>query len=300
MTATNTNDAETRGQPGITRTRVLVLERVFTLIDLFEDGKAHGVTELSRKTEIHPATVQRLLAVLAARGYLRQDTSSAQYFLGPRLIQLGAAAARSMDVSWAAKPELQKLVDICGETAHLLVQDGTEGLYLDKVESQARFRMPSQVGHRIALHATAVGKAILAYKPQDEVNRVAQASGLPRYTDRTITNLIDLRRELDEVRLRGYSVSNEEIEVGLRCIGAPIFDAIGQVVAAISLAGPAGRLSPALDAEYGAHVREAALHISERLGYHLEMHAAERPVPASAPETVSTPDPDQESLDEGE
>jgi DNA-binding IclR family transcriptional regulator len=278
-----TDARQPRLRPAIARSRVRVLERAFALLDRFEDGEPHGVTELSHETGIHPATVHRMLATLAERAYLRQEPSDSRYVLGLRLVQLGTAAARSMDVLWAAKPELEKLVDICGETAHLLVQVGTEGLYLDKVESSRHFRMPSQVGRRIALHATAVGKAILAFLPGSEVDRIARETGLPRYTDRTISNLIELRRELESIRQRGYSIDDEEIEVGLRCIGAPTFDAMGQVVAAISLAGPAARLAPGRDDEHGRLVRQAALEISERLGYRLEMHAAERPVPDSAP-----------------
>jgi IclR family acetate operon transcriptional repressor len=250
-----------------------------TLLDEFEDGKAHGVSDLGRQLGMHPATVHRMLAAMAERGYLRQESSQSQYLLGPRLIQLGVAASDAMDLSASAKSELESLVRMVGETAHLLVRHGAAGLYLDKVESPRPFRMPSQVGRRTELHSTAVGKAILAFLPIDEVDRIATASGLPRFTNRTITTRIGLRRVLVQVRQTGYAVDDEETEVGLRCVGAPIFDAAGQVIAGISIAGPAARVSPDRDAEHGQYVRAAALAISERLGYRLEMHAAERPVP---------------------
>ncbi len=167
-------------------------------------------------------------------------------------------------------------MDTTRETVHLMVLDGETGLYVDRVESPQRVRVASSVGQRELLHGSAVGKAILAHLAPDRLDAIL-ARGLPRMTVRTITDPGRLRRHLAMVARRGFALDNEEGEPGIRCVGAPIFDHRGQVVASVSVAGPAYRLSLARLGSWAAPTRDAAAAISAALGY---SPAASPPRPA--------------------
>jgi DNA-binding IclR family transcriptional regulator len=190
-----------------------------------------------------------------------------QYRLGTKLIELAGRALEAMSVARVAKPQLEDLVATTGETAHLMVFDANEGLYVEKVESPRSFRMPSQVGRRIPLHCTGVGKALLAYLPPEDVERVIAERGLPALSPNTITTPRALAKELATIRDRGYAVDAEEIELGLRCIAAPVFDHTGSVAASISIAGPSARVTPSREAELALRVMAAAAEISRQLGH---------------------------------
>jgi DNA-binding IclR family transcriptional regulator len=159
------------------------------------------------------------------------------------------------------------------ETVNLAVLEGDQIVYVEILESPRTFRMCSRVGSREMPHSTALGKAILAFLPQQEVERILQNTGLPRYTANTIGSRSSLRDELAITRQRGYSIDNGENEEGARCVGAPIFDHRGDVVAAISISGPAVRSSAEEIEGMGTALLEASLHISQRIGYSTQGHA---------------------------
>lgn len=247
--------------------RVQVLERAMSLLDAFvPERPERGVSELARTLGLHRATVHRILSVLERLGCVEQLPESGRYRLGMKLIELGSRASAGLTLPTVAKPELEHLVRMTGETSHLMVVDGAEGLYLEKVESTRPFRMPSQVGRRLPLHCTGVGKALLAFLPEQEASRILRERGLPRFTENTITSTAALQRELARIRHRGYAVDREEAERGLRCVGAPIVGRDGTAVAAISIAGPAVRVGPKSEARFARLVLAAAQRISRRLG----------------------------------
>lgn len=248
--------------------KVQVLERAFGLLDCFtRERPVRGISELSREMTLHKATVHRLLSVLERWGYVRQIPETGRYRLGAKLVELGSRAVDSVGLAHVAKPILERLAAETGETAHLMVLDGTEGLYLEKVESVRPFRMPSQVGRRIPLHCTGVGKALLAHLPEKAVEEIIKVRGLPRFTKNTISTMAGLRREFEDVRRRGYAVDREEAELGLRCVAAPVFDGDGRIVASISIAGPDVRVAEEKTERLGKVVSAAAHEISEELGY---------------------------------
>ncbi len=152
------------------------------------------------------------------------------------------------------------------ETVHLMVLDGDTGIYVDRVESSQRIRVASSLGERESLHGSAVGKAILAYLPAEAFARIT-ARGFERRTPRTIVDPEALKAHLRGVVVRGFAIDNEEVEPGVRCVGAPILDHRGQAIASISVAGPAHRLPIARLIEWGPRVRQAALSISAALGF---------------------------------
>jgi DNA-binding IclR family transcriptional regulator len=248
--------------------KVQVLERAISLLEAFTpEHPERGVSELSREVSLNKATAHRILSVLEARGYVRQMPESGRYRLGAKLMELGSRAIAGIGLTDVSKPILHRLAAQTGETAHLMILDGVTGLYLEKVESLRGFRMPSQVGRRMHLHCTAVGKALLAYMPSQHVDEILADAGLPRMTTNTITSRAALKRELAQIRSLGYSVDREEAELGLRCVGAPVFDGSGSVIASLSIAGPAVRVTPQNELALAALVAGAAGQVSAELGY---------------------------------
>ncbi len=249
---------------------IRLLDRVVAILDCFQNDKSPlGVTELSKKLGLHKSTVHRLLESLTSYRLITQDAESEKYSLGLKLFELGSRAVSGFDVHEKSKAVLEQLVSETGETAHLCILDGEHVLYLEKFESAKTLRIPSRVGLRNPAYCTAVGKALLAYLP-DEPDRLFKGKALKRYTENTITDLAKLRQELALVRERGYSFDNEEIEAGLRCVGAPVRDYTGRAIAAISIAGPSFRITPGNIPSLSESVRKAANSLSEQMGYRAE------------------------------
>jgi IclR family acetate operon transcriptional repressor len=219
------------------------VERALELLEALADpGEPRGVSELRRATGLPLATVHRLLATMAARGYVRQDTATRKYTLGSHLIRLGEAASRQF--SRFSHPYLAELMEVSGETANLAVFEGGQVAYVAQVPSRHhRVRMFTEVGRRVLPHTSGVGKVVLAFRPRGEVEALLARTGLPRRTPRTITELDRFLAELDTVARQGYAIDSGEEEVGVRCLAVPVFR-IGDSVAAMSVSAPEGRLEP--------------------------------------------------------
>ena len=199
-----------------------------------------GVSELARRLGIGKSTVQRILATLAADGFVER-TPDDRYRLSIKLYELGQQVAASNELREQAHPVLERLRNESGETAHLAVLSGTDVVYLDRLESPHMLHLMTRIGRRRAAHATSSGKCLLAFGPPSALAAVL-AGGLPRLGPRTITSPTLLRRTLTDVRRRGYAVSVEESAPGVVSVAAPIFDVTGACVAAMSVAGPISRI----------------------------------------------------------
>lgn len=244
-----------------------VVDRVIDILEVFPRlGPELGVSDVARALGLKKATAHRLLAALRHRGFVTQDPASRQYRLGMKLWELGSLATSQVDWVDRVKPHLERLTERSGETTHLAVLSDGQVLYVDKVESSRSLRMPSQVGRRLPVHCTGVGKALTAFLPDEVLASLTTRRGMGRYTDRTITDPARLREELALVRARGYAVDDEEIEEGLVCIAAPVRDHSTHVVAAVSIAGPSARLRPDAVTAHAADVVAAAAAISAALG----------------------------------
>jgi IclR family acetate operon transcriptional repressor len=213
------------------------------------------------------STIYRLVRTLEGHKFVHQNPSTAKYRLGIRLIELADAFLETTELRTIARPVMTRLMELSGETAHLMVPDGDTGVYVDRVEGPHRVRVASSVGRREHLHSSAVGKALLAHLPEPVVAAIIRDRGLPRWTKHTITDPAALTRHLEEIRRRGSAIDDEEGEEGVRCIGAPIFGRPGDVIAAISIAGPAYRLTLQKLKRLSRIVRAAGLEISTALGY---------------------------------
>jgi IclR family KDG regulon transcriptional repressor len=225
-----------------------------------------GISDLSKRLGVAKSTVHRLAVTLVSEGMLEQNPDSGKYRLGIGLFRLGSLVRRRMNVSNEARPLLRELREKVNETVHLAVLDGSEIMYVYNLESTQAIRMRSDVGVRKPAYCTAEGQAILAFQPPEIVERVIQ-DGLVARTPQTITDGPTLKKVLESIRQRGCAIEDEESELGMRCIAAPIRNDLGDVVAAMGLAGPVSRLSKKALASFIPHVIETAAAISARLGH---------------------------------
>jgi len=201
-----------------------------------------GITTLANRLRLAKSTVHRLAATLTGAGFLEQNSATGKYRLGMALFELGALVRRRMDVANEGRPKLRELLEKTGETVQMGVVDHLSVLYVYEMESPRAIRMAAAVGGRAPLHCTAVGKVLLAYQPEDFVERVLQ-TGLTAYTPRTVTQREAVLAMLSEVRSREHAIDDEESEAGLRAIAAPIRNHNGAVIAAVGVAAPVQRMN---------------------------------------------------------
>lgn len=244
------------------------LVKALGILEFLADGKkdSYTLTEISRGLRLHVSTVHRLLVNLLRRGFVELDPVTGGYKLGFRLLRMGLKVLDRLDFRRVADPLLRQLNEQTQETVHLAILHGDRAVSIEKFGSPQPVGLTTPLGGELPLHCTGVGKALLAYQGDDLAKRVAEGIGLDRYTDRTITTLPNLRKELARIREEGYAVDNEEAVEGLRCVAAPIFDHAGQAVAAFSVAGPATRVTPARVPAISRLVLETSRQISYRLG----------------------------------
>lgn len=245
---------------------VLTLRRGLAILDAFSVPREDlGVNEIARLVNLHKSTVSRLCGTLEQAGYLKRDDVTGKFRLGGRVFQLVGTAAPDVDLRAIARPVLRELVETCGDTAHLAIHDGQDVVTVEVVDGYRLMRMQGRIGQRQLVHASALGKAILAWRPND-VDRILAVREMIRLTPNTITDPEQFKQQLSEVRERGYSLDLEELEEGLRCVGAPIRDHGGEVIAAISVAGPRHRFTTSAIGTLSRMVRNSADEISARLG----------------------------------
>lgn len=249
------------------RERLSSVATAIRLLKAFSEEEVEiGISDLARRLSVAKSTAHRLAVTLVAEGMLEQDRSSGKYRLGVALFRLGAQVRRRMEVSNEARPYLYDLREKINESVHLAILDGTEIMYVYNLESTHAIRMRSDLGVRKPAHCTAEGQAILAFQPQAVIDAVLAAGLVPR-TAKTITTADKFLKALALVRQRGCAVENEESELGMVCIAAPIRDDTGAVVAAVGIAGPETRLSRRAVAAIVPHVITAADLVSAQLGY---------------------------------
>ena len=215
------------------------LERAFLLLELMaEDGGEVALSRLAVDSGLPLSTIHRLVRTLVARGYVRQ-LPSRRYVLGPRLIHLGESSSRTLG-SWA-RPHLSDLVDATGETANLAMLDGDRVVYVAQVPSRHSMRMFTEVGRRVHLHCTGVGKALLSQLPPTTARDLLERGGMPSRTTRTVTDVDELLGLLPGIAAQGYALDDGEQETGVRCVAVPVPG--GPAQTAISVSGPEGRVS---------------------------------------------------------
>ncbi|MEH7377804.1 IclR family transcriptional regulator [Neobacillus drentensis] len=220
------------------------VERALKILDLFDEHKSElRITEISEKMGLHKSTVHSLLKTLQEYSYIDQNPEDGKYRLGLKLAERGNLVISNMDIRKTAKKYLLDLSAKTGQTVHMGILDGREGVYIDKVEGDQSIIRYSRIGRRLPLHSTAIGKVLLAYQPPNEMELLLKNYNYQYQTANTIINEAVFRKEIEKVKQQGYAVDEQENEQGVRCAAVPIFNGKGQVLAAISISTLISRVS---------------------------------------------------------
>lgn len=238
--------------------------RALQLLELMaQENREMGLTEIAQAMNWPKTTVHGLIATLRDYHYVDQSPVSGRYRLGVRLFEMGNIVARSWDIRSVARPVMEELNKRLGEMVQLATEDKGEVLYLEKLDSAHMVRIVSEVGARLPMHCSGLGKVLLAYKSPAEVKWIISKHGMRRMTAHTITEREMLERELAKIRQLGYAIDDREVMEGLRCIAVPIYDSDGAVKYAVSVSGLAERMQ-------GSHfdmVKDELIRSAESISY---------------------------------
>lgn len=242
------------------------VQRAFRVLEVLVDKAPEApLGDIAKEAGLPAATTYRILQTLVGLGYATA-LEGGHYKPGPNVLVLAGGMLTSMDYSLEARPALLQLQEATPETIHFGVLSGDRAQYVDKIEGRRPYRLASVVGMALALHCTAIGKAILAFLPADRLAGLITSDRLVRRTPKTITDPDAMRRELKHIRARGFSMDDEEDREGVRCIGAPVFDHQGQVIGAISVSAPTLYFTVQEALELAPNLIEAAASTSRSLG----------------------------------
>ena len=246
---------------------VPAVERAVSILKLI--AKSEGgltVSRLARHLAFPKSSVHRIVLTLGRCGFLGLDSDSGRYRLGLQLFGLANMALSGISLRGQATPFLHRLMQDTGLTVHMAVFEHDGALLIEKVQPPGRLRLATWVGKRMDLHCTALGKVLLAYRPEPEIDDLINKHGLLRHNDNTIASAKKLKEDLTLVVRLGYAIDDEEEEIGIRCVGVPVFDSQFKVVAAISFSGTTGQIRSESLVAMAEQLKQTAKRISEQLG----------------------------------
>ncbi|MBA9027348.1 MULTISPECIES: IclR family transcriptional regulator [Bacillaceae] len=244
------------------------VERALKILDLFDErDRELTITEISKRMNLHKSTVHSLLKTLREQRYIAQNEENEKYSLGLKLFERGNMVASHLDLRNVARKHLETLSQITNLTTHLVILDGQEGLYVDKVEGSGVTVLYSRIGRRIPIHTSAVGKSLVATKTDGELNQLLEGYKYTKQTEKSISSKEEFLTEIEQVRINGYSIDNEENEPGIVCFAVPVKDYSSKVVAAVSMSMPASKVNDETNKYYVELLKECCDKISKDLGY---------------------------------
>lgn len=244
------------------------IERALSVLQyLGKSKRGFSISEIGRQLTIPKSSAHLILTTLERRGFLQRNRQTGRYHFGLQLVSLSRSAIENLDLREEAKPFLRSLMAETGLTVHMAVLERDEAVIIEKVEAPGLVRLASWIGRRLDVNCTGVGKVLVAYLPREEFEYLLRTKEFARHNSHTIISKSALRRELELVRQSGYALDNEEDEPGLCCLGAPVFDESGKVVAAISVAGTTSQIGADRVPMLARQVIRAARKLSRRLGY---------------------------------
>ena len=267
-----TSTARIRGRPksfdgkAAARNTIQSLDGALDVLDILSDSDGMTLTELSVKLSRSPSTIYRILNTFAKRSIVEIDAAVQTWHVGPAAFRLGSSFLRRSSILERSRPVMRSLMEEIGETANLGIEKSNSVLFISQVECLETIRAFFPPGTQSPMHASGIGKALLSLFPQDRLDKMLRKQTLEKFTDRTITDADALRRELKDIREKGFALDNEERTVGMRCIAAPIIDLHGEAVAGISVSGPTNRMTESRLEQISQLVREAAKTLSQSLG----------------------------------
>lgn len=244
-------------------------ERIFQVLEMLAENGEMGLMEISAALDLHKSTVHRLLMSLIYMGYAKQDEITQKYMLSYKIVNMAGKILDRMDILQIARPYMDRLSDISGETVHLVQREGNNILYIYKAEAKVgSIRMVSHVGMVHPMYCSGVGKAIMATLDEAEVKQIWNESIIEKKTDKTITDIDDMMKVLAEVKETGYALDDEENEEGVRCIAACLRDYSGEVRYAFSVSGPVSRMTKERVLELSVDVKKVQEELSKELGFY--------------------------------
>jgi IclR family transcriptional regulator, KDG regulon repressor len=244
------------------------VERALSILEIIsETNRGMSNSDLSRRLEIPKSSASYILRVLEKRNYLQRDEGG-KYRLGLKLVSLTRESLTHLDIREIAKPILEKFLQKSRlAEAHLAVLDNGRAVYIEKAEAKSFVKMDIWVGHRLPIHTTAIGKALTAYLPDEEVLSFLNLHGMEKKTDKTITSKQKFLHELRKTKKDGFAIDNEENAEGVRCVAAPVFDESGKVVGALGTSTIVLQLNESQLPKVIEMVKDAAESVSQKLGY---------------------------------
>jgi len=249
---------------------IQAVSHALDLLEQFHDEVDElGVTELSKRLKLHKNNVFRLLATLESRNYIEQNKVTENYRLGLKTLELGQTFIKQMGLLRQSRPVLEALVKECNETTYVAILKECHIVYLDVVETDLTVRVVPRVGARLPAYCTAAGKVQIAYMTDEELENYLPTKEMKRYTPKTVVDREELKRHLKLIAEQGYAIDDEEMDVGVKCVGAPIRDYTRRIIGAVSISGPSMRFTDErLEKELIPLVMRSGDEISHKLGYH--------------------------------
>ena len=259
-----------RGRPRTARApepnAVQALDRALTILEALAAADGVPLSDLAQRAKLAPSSAYRLLQTLAARGYVEFLERDQLWAIGVEAFRTGMAFQRRYSIASVGRGIMHELVQASGETANIAILEGGEIVFVAQIESPEPIRAFFRSGERRAVHASGIGKALLAEMPRRAVERIIAAKGLTRYTAATLTEPAALFADLARVHVRGWALDDEERNVGMRCIAAAIFNEFGDPVAGLSVSGPSARLGDSAVERLGPLVAAGAAEITRLVG----------------------------------
>ncbi len=244
------------------------LHKTLDILDLIAEKGPVGIHDIFVITNYPHSTIHRIISTLVERRYLRQDSATKKYSISLKFLELGNKVQEQFDVAAISHPHLQRLMIETEESANLVIQDGDEVVYLNHAKSEkSMIKIFTTLGARTPLYSTGVGKMFLSQWNKSDLDLYLQRTDRKPFTPNTLVSRNDILDELDRIKALGYAVDNEEMETGVRCVAAIILDYFGKAIGAVSISGPALRITPDQIENLAEKVKHCALAVSQELGY---------------------------------
>lgn len=241
--------------------------KAFTLLELFSNSKSQwGVREMARHIGVHESTTYRLMSTLESLGILYKNPENDKYALGLKLHELGSRVKIYDSLVQLSRPDLIRVAHEIEETVHMGIWHRKGVLMIDKVESDKGLRLDSRIGQISPAHCTGLGKVLLSYNERSILDKRLEKQGLESYTPHTLTSKTELFKNLDLIKERGFAIDRQEFELGLICVAVPVFNNNGQIIAAISAAGPSDRFKESHLQSYLEILKKGSEAISNKIG----------------------------------
>lgn len=243
------------------------LDRGIRILEILSENAEMGITEMAEVLEVDKSTVSRLMETLRGHDMVQLNKRTKKYRLGLRLLNLGTAAERNLNIIEIARPVIRGVSDKLEQSVHLCAYNNMMAYVIDQTVYRAAFSVSATTGMIEPVHASSVGKCILAYRPEDMLEQILEGYAYVKYTDKTILDKEHLLEELRKIKEQGYAIDDEEVSVGVRCVAVPIFSYRNKVRYSIGISGPVGAMTDENVRLYVSQLRNAARKISKELGH---------------------------------